>query len=94
VEQPVRPGPAPTARPLELAVMQAPPAEPEEKRAAEGEQILRVLRAHPEGIRLVDIGNELGVDWRSLITSTKRLLDEGRIEKIDHLYYAVGETAD
>jgi len=53
-----------------------------------------VLRAHSEGIRLVDIGNELGVDWRSLITFTKRLLDEGRIEKIDHHYYAVGETAD
>lgn len=80
--------------PAEPAVAPAPPAGLPEKRVAEGERILRVLRAHPEGIRLVDIGNELGVDWRGLITFTKSLLDEGKIEKIDHLYYSAEDPAD
>jgi len=79
------------AQPVAEAVEPALP-EPEQKRAAEREQVLRVLRAHSEGIRLVDIGNELGVDWRGLIALTKSLLDEGKIEKIDHLYYPVEET--
>jgi len=79
------------AQPVAEAVEPALP-EPEEKPAAEREQILRVLRTHPEGIRLVDIGNELGVDWRGLIAVTKSLLDEGKIEKIDHLYYPAEET--
>jgi len=68
-----------------------PEAEPVGRRS-EREQILRVLGGHPDGIRLVDIGNELGVDWRSLITLTKILADEGKLEKIEHLYYPVGES--
>jgi hypothetical protein len=72
-----------------------PAAKPEAEltgRLSEREQILRVLGGHPDGIRLVDIGNELGVDWRSLITLTKILADEGKLEKIEHLYYPVGES--
>ncbi len=86
--------PPAAADPLAEAAPPPAPAAPEEKRGAEREQILRVLKAHPEGIRLVDIGNELGVDWRGLITGTKSLLDEGRIEKIDHLYYPAERTGD
>jgi gas vesicle protein len=51
------------------------------------DQILEVVAKHPEGIRLVDIGNELGVDWRSLIGAVKPLVDEHRVDKIDNLYY-------
>jgi hypothetical protein len=51
------------------------------------DQIVEVVGRHPEGIRLVDIGNELGVDWRGLIGAIKPLVDEGRVEKIDNLYY-------
>lgn len=68
-----------------------PEAEPT-SRLSEREQILRVLSGHPDGIRLVDIGNELGVDWRSLITLTKVLADEGKVQKIEHLYYPVGQS--
>ena len=49
------------------------------------EQVLKVIARYPEGIKLVDIGNELGVDWRSLIGVVKQL--EDRVEKIDNLYY-------
>lgn len=53
--------------------------------------ILGVADRHREGIRLVDIGNELGVDWRTLIGTSKSLVDEGKIDKIDNMYYPKGE---
>ena len=49
--------------------------------------VLEVIAKHSEGIRLVEIGNEMGVDWRGLIGVVKPLVDEDRIEKIDNLYY-------
>jgi hypothetical protein len=52
------------------------------------EQIMKVIADHPEGIKLVDIGNKLGTDWRSLISFIKPLVDGGKIDKIDSLYYA------
>jgi len=64
-----------------------PVAEEEKLVFSSEDQILEVVARHPEGIRLVDIGNELGVDWRSLIGSVKPLVDEDRVEKIDNLYY-------
>jgi len=59
----------------------------EEPAPSPEDQILEAVARHPEGIRLVDIGNELGVDWRTLIGAVKPLVDEGRVEKIDSLYY-------
>jgi len=61
------------------SVEAAPP--PNEKK------ILEVITGHPDGIRLIDIGNELGVDWRVLIGPSKSLMDEGRVEKIENMYY-------
>jgi hypothetical protein len=65
--------------------------EQEKKPLNEQDRVLQVIEAHPDGIRLVDIGNQLGVDWRGLIGTTKSLLDGGKIEKIDYLYYPVGD---
>jgi len=56
-------------------------AGPDEKR------VLEVITRHPEGIRLVDIGNELGVDWRILIGPAKSLVDTGQVEKLETMYY-------
>jgi len=53
----------------------------------QAERVLAVVQAHPEGIRLVEIGNELGVDWRGLIAVVRALVDEGAVEKIDNEYY-------
>lgn len=78
---------------LAPAVQRPCTAPPAEERSAEQERILQVLKAHPDGIRLVDIGNQLGVDWRGLIAPTKSLLDEGKAEKIDYLYYLAADGA-
>jgi hypothetical protein len=49
--------------------------------------LLDVVETHPEGISLVDIGNELGVDWRDLLGLSDRLLSDGEVEKIQELFY-------
>jgi len=54
---------------------------------SQADRVLEVIAKHPDGIRLADIGNELGADWRSLIGVVKSLVDDSRIEKIDTLYY-------
>jgi hypothetical protein len=46
-----------------------------------------VIEKHPEGIKLVDIGGELGVDWRGLIADTKSLVEKNKVEKTDNFYY-------
>ena len=51
------------------------------------EKVLELISRYPEGIRLIDIGNELGVDWRILIGPSKSLVDAGRVEKIENMYY-------
>jgi len=53
----------------------------------EKDKVLEVIARHPEGVKLINIGNELGVDWRTLIGPTKSLVDEDEVEKIDTMYY-------
>lgn len=66
---------------------------PEE--AVQARKILAVILRHRVGITIVDIGNELGVDWRSLITTLQSLEAERKIERFDtmYLYYYPGEKA-
>ena len=60
--------------------------------ALQGE-VLRVLRQRPEGIHPVDIGNQLGVDWRSTIGPAQALVDEGSVEQIGSELYPAGEVS-
>jgi len=54
------------------------------------ERVLEVIARHPQGIRLVDIGNALGVDWRSLLGVSRTIVEEDKVERIDNLYYPRG----
>jgi hypothetical protein len=83
--KPVRQAKAAPAPPAAAAAPEAAPASKPGRR----ERVLGIVRGHEDGIRLVDIGNELGVDWRTLVGITKSLLVEGAIEKLDCLYYPV-----
>ena len=95
VEEPVRPVvvketvvESPAQFVAEVAVEE--PVQPvieEEAEPFPEKQILEVIAGHPGGIKLVDIGNELGVDWRSLIGIIKPLVDGGKIDKMENLYY-------
>jgi hypothetical protein len=51
------------------------------------EEIVQLLENHPEGLSLVEIGEELGVQWRSLTKTISQLLEEEEIEKEDKTYY-------
>ena len=57
---------------------------PQEKR------LLHAIQRHPEGVSIVDIGNELGVDFRRLLSSTDTLLASGQIDQVQELFYPAG----
>jgi len=93
VEKPVKPvAEVAVEKPISHAVEEAAAVEPiqvateKETESFSDKQILELITKHPDGIKLVDIGNELGVDWRGLINIVKSLVDDGKIDKIDNLY--------
>ena len=57
------------------------PAEPLQTR------VLRVIESHPEGVRPLDVGNELGVDWRGVLEAARDLVDAGAVERVDRELY-------
>jgi len=59
--------------------------QPEE--AVQVERLLAVIQRYPAGVSIVDIGNGLGVDWRSLIATLQSLEEERKIERINTMYY-------
>lgn len=62
--------------------------EDEDKDAIKAE-ILAVLKKHPEGMKLRDLGNFLGVNWRSLVGLVGSLLRQGKIERLNGVYFFV-----
>jgi hypothetical protein len=67
-----------------------PPADA--ARQALQRDVLRIVDAHPQGIRARDIGNALGVDWRRVLGVTPELLGVGVIEQIDQDFYPAGRV--
>jgi len=62
---------------------------PEEVEGGLKDRILDVLEDKPDGLKMVEIANKLGIEnWRSLISIMRVLLDENRIKKEDSTYYA------
>ncbi len=52
-------------------------------------EVLAVLRKHPQGMKLRDLGNFLGINWRSLVWVVRSLLEQGKIERLNNLYFFV-----
>jgi len=53
------------------------------------EKVLRAVQSHPEGIKLIEVGNEVGVDWRRLVRPAHTLTDAGRIDQVEELFYPI-----
>ena len=53
------------------------------------EEIPAVLAEHPEGLTLVEIGQELNVEWRKLTGAARELLDRGLVRKEEKRYFLV-----
>jgi hypothetical protein len=56
-------------------------------------EVLRVIARHPEGVRALDIGNELGVDWRRVPAVAGRLVAHAMVEQIAHEFYPVQKAS-
>ena len=56
-------------------------------------EVLRLIQQRPEGIHPVEIGNQLGVDWRSTIGPAQALVDEGMVEQIGSELYPAAEVS-
>lgn len=55
-------------------------------------RVLTVIARHPDGVRALDVGNELGVDWRRVLEATRNLVAAGAVEQVDQNFYAVGKA--
>jgi hypothetical protein len=56
-------------------------------------EVLRVITMHPEGVRALDIGNELGVDWRRVPAVARRLVEHDKVEQIAHEFYPIEKAS-
>ena len=50
-------------------------------------QVLRAIDAHPEGIGALDLGNELGVEWRLVLGTARELVEAGMLEQVGQEFY-------
>jgi len=50
-------------------------------------RVLTVIGRHPDGVRALDVGNELGVDWRRILEATRNLVAAGAVEQVDQHFY-------
>ena len=55
------------------------------------QDLMRIIQQHPEGVSLMEIGNELGTDWRGLVNWSHRLVIDGKVDKFDELFYPARE---
>lgn len=60
-----------------------------DKKEALKAEVLAVLKKHPEGMKLRDLGNFLGVNWRSLVGLVSSLCRQGKIERLNDFYFFV-----
>lgn len=56
-------------------------------------EVLKVIDSHPEGIRALDIGNELGIDWRAIVPAARALVEVGLAEQVDQDFYPAGKVS-
>jgi hypothetical protein len=55
--------------------------------------VLRVVHSHAEGIAAVDVGNELGVDWRRVLDVGRTLAEGGLLDQIDYTFFPVRKAS-
>jgi hypothetical protein len=51
------------------------------------EKVLEFINSHPEGVKVSDMEDPLGVDKKRLGLIAKRLLEEGKVKKEEKLYF-------
>ena len=59
------------------------------EKLSDKEQVLVLIKKHLEGLKLTEIGVELGKDWRWYTPTVKELMGENKIRKETNLYYPI-----
>ena len=73
--------------PPPIAVLEA---DTEERLDAE---VLCVIARHPDGVRAIDIGNELGIDWRCVRAAAGRLVYRAMVDQVADDFYPVQKAS-
>ena len=88
---------APVAPPLvEMKPPEAvapPPVEEVEEDVAEThaviDMVFEYLASHPDGVKVFELEEEFGLGRKKAEKALKRLMKDGKVEKVDDLYFAV-----
>jgi len=72
---------------VEAEVKVRPVEEAVEEVAEVEERVLEFINSHPEGVRVGDMGESIGIARTRLGVIAKRLLEEGRVRKEENLYF-------
>jgi len=88
-----RSGVKPIPEVLEKKIINKELPKPEQNKIKEElsdkEQALALIKKHPEGLKLTEIGASLEKDWRWYIPTVKELIGENKIRKEANLYYPI-----
>ena len=79
--------PAEALEPKEKQVSIPEALEPKEKQVSTEEKVLEFIEKHPEGVRVGEMEEPLGVLRMKLGRIAKKLLDEGKLRKEENLYF-------
>ena len=56
-------------------------------------RILDLLGAHDRGLQAQEIGNELGIDWRTVTPLMSGLVEQGLVDSIEQDFYLAGKAS-
>jgi hypothetical protein len=56
-------------------------------------QVLEYIVSHPDGVRALDIGNRLGVDWRRVLAVAHTLVEGGVVDQVNDEFYPAGKVS-
>jgi hypothetical protein len=74
-------------------------AEPLRERQTDGpmrqleRQVLEFIINHPHGVRPLEIGNALGVDWRRVLSVAGALVEAGVVDQVNDEFYPAGKVS-
>jgi len=86
VEQPVEKVVEKKAEKKEVSVETKPVTQPEPEMSLE-EKILDYINKNPKGLKVSEMENPMGETRMKIGYTAKKLLDDGKILKVDNLYF-------
>jgi len=80
---------APAETYIEVPVKTAPPPQPKEEPKTLEQKVLEYINNHPMGVKVSEMEETLGETRMKLGYTAKSLLEEGKVQKNDNLYFPI-----